>query len=79
MNAKNKKSLRFVIENGVLKNKNTDITRIVNKIYATFICFYQRGLHSVDSLLKDTIIKHFYVPVKVLNLNLNVPFFFDNM
>ena len=67
--AEQKKSLRFIIENGVLKHKSKNVNKIVlppQLISATFITFHQKGIHQ-DALVKAKLMSDFYVPIKVLN------------
>ena len=68
--AENKRSLKFVIDNGILKYKSQDTLKIVlpqQIIVSTFINLHQRGLHNMDTIVKSKLLHSFYIPVKIMN------------
>ena len=68
--AESGKSLRFIIENDVLKYKTINkVNKIVlppQVIISTFTSFHIKGIHK-NALLREKITNDFYVPTKVLN------------
>ena len=70
LKAQNKKSFNFIIDNNLLLFKNANTTKIVlpyQIVLATFINLHARGVHTIDSLMKEKITKNFYIPIKELN------------
>ena len=68
--AENNTSIKFVLQDGILKNnyKGKLKTVLPNQIIeSTFLTLHLKGIHNLDSLIKNKILANFYSPVKNMN------------
>ena len=68
--AENKTSLKFVLDDGVLKCNTKDKLKTAlpgQLVESTFIALHLKGLHNLDSLIKNKLFANFYIPIKTMN------------
>ena len=68
--AENGTSLKFVLDDGILKcnNKGKLKTALPSQIvHSTFLTLHLKGIHNLDSLIKNKLFANFYIPIKTMN------------
>ena len=68
--AETKKSITFVLDEGILKNKYKGKLRTVlpdKVLESTFLMVHLRGVHNMDTSIKAKILANFYSPTKNIN------------